>query len=238
MTNILKIAGNVNTVLNGQINEAVMHLQDLTQLRFALGAGSFSNCSCVGETLVLNHVAYMSYLNEQSQLVTLQGQTGLMSPFLMGLGTECTPVETIHFKNSEKITLNAFYEKTGNDFSAYGVAGSVLFDPLECSYLQKPPIFGENINEHVEKYWAKTEVIPQCVANIFGVVIRDKGHNVLPKELLEKAFYKNPLEKNKTSVISHTHAVLLDAGARHIFTQSIIKEGVFSIFDISDIKAM
>jgi hypothetical protein len=50
--------------------------------------------------------------------------------------------------------------------------------------------------------------------------------------------------------MSHTHAVLLDGatietpfdstlvkGARHIFTQSVIIEGVFSIFDIADIQA-
>ena len=250
----LKIIGDCKIVLNGCVNDAYMKEHVLDHLSFALGAGSFSDCACVGETVVLNQIGYTSHVND-SQLLTIKGEAGLKSPFLMGLEKEETPSALVKVESQKGIELDHLFESMGPQLHAYAFVGCFLFKTLSCSYLKKPPIFHENINENMEKYWAKTEKNPLCSAYVFGVVIKEKGRPMFSPEFLERAFYVNPLEKNKGSLLSHSHAALVETspsfrelkkdlrfyetlnpslvtGVRHIFTDSIVKEGLVALFEL------
>lgn len=250
----LKIIGDCKIVLHGCVNDSCMKDHVLDHLSFALGAGSFSDCSCVGETVILNQIGYTSHVNA-AQLLTIKGETGLKSPFLMGLGKEETPSALVKIESQKGIELNHLFEHMGPQLHAYAFVGCFLFETLSCSYLKKPPIFHENINENMEKYWAKTEKNSLCPAYVFGVVIKEKGRHMFPKKFLERAFYVNPLEKNKGNLLSHSHAALVETspafpelkkdlrfyetlnpslvtGVRHIFTDSIVKEGLVALFEL------
>lgn len=256
----LTIIGDVKLVLNGAIDETNMNTNVLEPLKFALGAGSFSDCSCVGETIILNHIGYTSHLDKNGKLVTIHNPVDLRSPFLMGLLKQCHPKKLFYLNFEEGITLNDLFNDLEPTSTAFAFVGSFLFKNLACSYIKKPPIYRENINTHADRYWAKTEFHAGCNAYLFGVVVKEKGKKTLPKDILGKAFYSNPLEKNEGSLLSHTHGVLIEGapsmvqlkkdlkfyehldissimGARHVFTQSVLQEGVLSLFDISDIKS-
>lgn len=255
----LKIIGDVKTVLNGLVEEGNMQKDVLNQLKFALGAGSFTDCSCVGESLVLNKIGYSCYLDNHSELMTSKGSSGLKSPFLMGIEWDCQPSSLLQIDYPEGISLHELLENIGAELHAYAFVACLKFNNLACTYLKKAPIFKENINVHVAQYWAKTEEYPKCDAYLFGVVIKEKGKQKFPAEILEKAFYVNPQEKNKGSILSHSHAALVKEassfaqlktdlqfyeqldpnsviGVRHVFTQSIVNEGLFALFKITDIK--
>ena len=255
----LKIVGNVKTVLEGRVKESCMEEHALNYLSFALGAGSFADCSCIGETIVLNQVCYISRINEQADLVTNKDTTGLRSPFLMGIEKDECPATLLHINCQEGIVLNELFERMGEGLHAYAFVGCLLFETLSCSYLKESPIFNEPINDNVEKYWAKTENHSQQYAYVFGVVVTEKGKDLFHEEELQKAFYINPLEKNQGEILSHTHGALvkgspsftslkkdlhfyktlepsLITGVRHIFTHSMVKEGLLALFDIREIR--
>jgi hypothetical protein len=257
----LKIIGDVKTVLDGSVKEDNLQIRVLNKLTFGLGAGSFSDCTCVGETVILNQIGYTSYVDAKEALVTVQGKKDLKSPFLMGLTKESKPSSFLQLNYPEGMVLHQLQEQLGNGLLAYAYVGCLLFEKLACSYLKVAPIHGESINDHAKKYWADTEEHPQCYAYLFGVVITEKGKENFSKEELGKAFYVNPLEKNQGGILSHTHAVLVKTspsfstlkdnlnfydtlepasvvGARHVFTQSVVKEGLLAIFDISTIEIL
>jgi|GEM_PF-2431040 len=253
----LKVIGDVKIVLNGCVTESLIKDHVLEHLSFALGGGSFSDCSCIGEAIVLNQIGYTSYVNPFSHLVTVKGEKDLKSPFLMGIEKGESPSALLHISLQEKLTLEQFFKRIGEHHHAYAFSGCLLFETLSCTYLKKPPIFQESINEHVEKYWATAEKHSPAYAYVFGVVVTDKGRNAFSPELLGKAFYVNPLEKNKGDLLSHTHAALIDTplvfqdlqtdlhfykavdpslitGVRHVLTDSVMKEGLLALFEFRE----
>lgn len=254
---VLKVMGDVKIVLEGCVDASCMEEHVLDHLTFALGAGSFADCSCIGETIILNQIGYTCHVNAHSHLLTNKGAAGLRSPFLMGIEKGGHPSALLHIDLPKGISLDQLFERMGQGLDGYAFVGCLLFETLVCSYLKKPPIFHENINENVEKYWAKTENHSQCYAYVFGVVIKEEGRQNFPQELLQRAFYVNPLEKNQGGTLSHTHAALVKnppflpdlkkdlrfyetldpsfvTGVRHIFTDSIVKEGLVALFKLRE----
>lgn len=270
-TSALKIIGDVRTVLNGCVTESKLQENVLNRLMFGLGGGSFTDCMSLGETIVLNQIGYGTHVDSQvdinadvdvnakDRLIETKGKKDLKSPFLMGLEKNCRPSTLLQVDSTNGIDLNRLYEKFGQGLYGYAFVGSILFEKLYCTYLKKSPMFNESINDNVEQYWATTEEHLECYAYLFGVIITEKGINHFPKDMLQKAFYINPLEKNQGAIVSHTHAVLVDTippfgtlkqdlkfyesfeptliiGTRHILTQSILKEGLMAIFNINEIR--
>ena len=255
----LKIIGDVRTVLEGRVDESSMQKNALNHLRFALGGGSFTHCACLGEAIVLNQIGYTCYLSNLGHLETNNSPKGLKSPFLMGVGKGQHPSTLFHIRSQDGIILNDLFKQLGQGLLGYAFVGSLLFETLACSYLKKPPIFGESINENIEKYWAETELLSPCMAYAVGVVITEKGKLHFPTENLSRAFYLNPLEQTSGALLSHTHAALVDElpsfnnlnkdrlfyedidpssviGVRHIFTHSVVKEGLLALFDIREVE--
>ena len=104
-------------------------------------------------------------------------------------------------------------------------------------YLKRPPIYGENINNHRDQYWSEVEHFKSVAVFLFGVVM-PQTLKFLP-EIVERAFYKNPFEKRVQTFDSHTHAAIFAGdritAVRHVLTSSSIREGKLALFPIESI---
>lgn len=252
-TTTLKIVGDVLCVLEGHVNPEVMHPR--SQFRFALGSGSFSDVSRLGETIVLESKAYVSWTEANKQYT--QGQKPIATPFLMGIERDEKAGALLHYKPSTPNSLLNCYEELANQYpEGFTVLGRALFSELHSTYIKKPPIYGENINENTSAYWAQIPMEKESLACLFGVVI-PSTQNKFPQETLNRAFYKNPHETHGSSLMNHTHAAVLKSGSlhkpkdlddfysmfkdqpvdsvRHFLTQSLIREGVLAIFPLEQI---
>lgn len=249
----LTISGSVLSVLNGVVDEADMHAVGPHHFRFALGSGTFSSLENIGETLIVNGRPHVSWL--QGKKVHTEVNSKVSTPFLIGLDEKQQGGTLLRYKPSPSPVLQMFYQDLLLDYpTGVAIVGHVIFDELHSTYLTKPPIFGENINEHVDDYWAKKRTDKSQSVTLFGVVLPEEGAKKYPKEILERAFYQNPHESHPASLYSHTHGGLNETGelgahdkieaffdslgktpikgVRHILTSSLIREGTFVLFPV------
>ncbi|MBX7067049.1 MAG: hypothetical protein K1X28_07450 [Parachlamydiales bacterium] len=245
----LKIFGNVKNVLNGNITEAVLRPAKESRLRFALGAGTFSDGQHLGETLVIEQNCHVSWVQKSH----LQNGSGLnaKTPFLMGIDRD-EPMGLLNSLNRETALESLYGEWAKKHPMGFALLGSFRMKEWSCTYLKKPPIFQENINQHHDAYWAKVENHSNAFICLFGVVIPPTAEKNFPKSTLEKAFYKNPQDSSQAPFQSHTHAAFADrllksdsflfrdfkiGSVRHTLTQSILHEGSFVLFPLQGIES-
>jgi hypothetical protein len=223
------------------------------QFRFALGAGTFSEEENLGEALVIEGRPHASWLRRKT--LHTEGHADIRTPFLMGLDWRAEGGILLHYKPSPFPALQLFYHDLMLEYpKGVAIAGYVIFDELQSTYLVKPPIYDENVNEHADRYWAKTHIDKQQHACVFGVAISEEASKKYPKKVLERAFYHNPHEATPSVMLSHTHGGLTakkEMGSphkveeffqqlegmtiqsvRHVLTSSTIKEGVFVLFPL------
>lgn len=225
---MLTVVGDVRTVLEGRVTEKELLSVAPNQFRFALGAGTFSGLEAVGEAIIIESKPFVSWV-EKEELKTSFGST-LRTPFLVGI-TEETKGERQERGFFTLTSLNHLYEELSLEFpSGFALAGRALLSELHGTYLKKPPIYQENINEEQEAYWSKCSVDKNRQVFLFGIVVPKEEESPIPSNLLNRIFYQNPQEK-ASAFRSHTHtAIVQPPGVRHLLTTSLMDEGVFSIF--------
>ncbi len=256
-SSILQIAGDVQDVLKGQAN--LLQPIEPMRFRFALGSGSFFDKTAIGETIVIEKVPHISWISKSQPRI--QSGRDAKTPFLMGLDEHQTGTELFYYKPAEPISLELFYEQTSRQYpEGFAVVGEAQMAALHSTYLKKPPIYGENINEHQADYWMKIPMESHRHLCFFAVVIPSEGKKRFPSEVLNKAFYQNPHETNQVPFLSHTHGALLTSSmdqkpesfddffqnlknlpitaVRHVLNPSLIQEGVFAIFSVEQIKTV
>jgi len=221
----LKLLGNVLDVIEGRIDASLLHIITPNQFRFALGAGTFSDEHGVGETIVIEGQPYVSWV-QRGRLLT-DTRAAFKSPFLLGVdATRGVPHRIVKAQS-----LNQWYQELAIQHpTGVAVAGKVLFAELCTTYIRKPPVFHENINEHHDEYWSRVEVQKDKWVHLFGVVVGTQT----PVEVMQRAFYQNPGEKKGAVVQSHSHVALLGKadevkGVRHLLTQSVVREGTVEL---------
>lgn len=249
----LKIFGNVLDILEGRVTQRILHSVDSAKFRFALGGSSLCDEHGVGETLIIEGLPHISWV--QAGKLCNASQSRAFTPFLMGIDQN-QPIEGLQ-RVSSKVSLEDFYGELSKNYPmGVAVAGSFRMEELRGVYLKKPPIYHENINEHHASYWSCEQASPQAVVFLFGVVIPPLAKKTFPKEVLEKGFYCNPKEKKVLNFDSHTHAAFVDSlvrtenlaqfleglkklkvsSVRHVLTNSIIQEGNFILFPLGEIS--
>lgn len=251
----LKIVGDVTTVLEGHVSPNTMQTLDRDKFRFALGSGSFTNETHLGETIFIENSPYVSWAEGE---VKTESHDKIETPFLMGLDNNQEAGALINFHPHTPDTLQHFYEQLAKYYPhGFAIVGQSLFAELHTTYLKKPPIYSENINQSSSAYWAKVKPEEHVSVCFFGVVIPDKASQKFPKALLKKAFYHNPSEEKASTLLNHTHGALLKSrwlhlpenlkdffhplhnlrvvSIRHVLTQSLILKGSFAIFPIASI---
>lgn len=254
----LTIFGDVRIVLEGKVSDQNVFPLDLKKCRFALGAGSYSDLTKWGETIILESRALGSYVSNASKLITEEEKKKLRTPFLLGLDSAQKVSSYWELNNKLSGSLLDLYSLVSKHFSYGGViVGDFLFETLEGSYLKKSSTEQENINVYKEKYWEKPAPLMDQRGFTYGVIITDAGKKKFPPSVLQKAFYENPNEKEKVPLMSHSHVALTVPhgtpktlsdfsiilrtapilGVRHLLTQSKLKEGVFLLFEIDEILA-
>ncbi len=219
----LIILGNVLDVLEGRVQPELLKPTADLNFRFALGGGTFSDEHCIGETLVIEGVTHISWM--QHGKIHTDRQPNAMSPFLMGI-KKGEPAGIL-FSVSSPITVEAFYTELFKKYpKGVALAGSAEMVMLEGVYLKKSPIYHENINTHHDTYWSSIDKIPHAKTFLFGVIT--------PLNLFKKGFYHNPNETNAQPFDNHTHIALLDhlevKMVYHMLTQSILQKGNFTLF--------
>lgn len=240
----LKIKGDIHLVLEGKVRPNVLHEISQDEFQLALGSGTFSHIEHVGEAIMIDGFAYVSWVEEGH--VHTKKDKCLKTCFLMGIKEKASHPSYREF--STAITLQNFYEEEAKQYpEGFVVTGEVYCKELHSTYLQKPPIYGENINQNSEKYWAHIPFEKDKVVKIIGVVIPDKGRQKFSQEILNRAFYHNPQEKQKTTLMSHTHCAILEkkdigdvkenkvSSVRHLITSTLMQKGFFSFFPLESI---
>ena len=247
----LKIFGNIHNILEGNVCSSNIKPVENAHFAFALGGSTFSDQHCIGETLIADGVPHVSWVKNNT-LINRSGN-GITSPFLMGLDVSQSSDVVIH--QTSQITLGSLYDSLSLKYPiGFAVVGS--FEMRQCitTYLKKAPIYGENINEHREKYWADVEQNCDVYVCLFGVVIPPAAKNdPLKNKWLDRAFYTNPAEKVSRPYDSHTHVAFVDrlsdsqlqnwgslkfsGPVRHLISESLILTGHFRLFPIHQVIA-
>lgn len=210
----LMVIGDVNAVLEGRVaKDALIELPSQT-LFFGLGSIAIEKAGLhVGEALIFEGEASV-YIPNQKWVQ----EKNVLTPFLMGISRK--PRTSIEVKKT--INLSELYNELLVTYpKGFALVGSATFSSLSALYIKRDPIYNENININMEKYW-QAESYTQKPAKFFAVVL---------PYLNKKAFYKNPHDTQSSPIYSHTHG-LIDEGTRHFLTQSILTEGALWIEEL------
>jgi hypothetical protein len=139
----LTLFGTMQTVLRGECSAETVRSFSTERLAFGIGCAYLDGLEELGESVIVNHQGYVSW-NENGQVKTASGSS-LHTPVLMGLETVySSDVELLSI--SEPIALADLYEQLGKRFpTGVAVIGSVRMATLQSTYIQKPPIFCEDL---------------------------------------------------------------------------------------------
>ena len=244
-----KIYGDVNSILNGEVDPDNTPQLALNTIPYALGAGRFTNPKFFGETFVLNHIAWGTTVSDAGEVLTEKKEQKLDSPFLLSIDIEREPQALKTYTSLSVIEI--FSELSQNFKLGFAFFADARFGVFEGAYLKRSPIYHESVNVHHSQYWEHCAPLEDVHAFLFGIVLTDEGKKALPH--FERGFYHNPAEQSHSTFTSHTHAALCErhalpisyadlqqlsistaiSGVRHFLAQSVIKEGVFALFDLS-----
>lgn len=242
--------GSVLDILEGRVTEELLRPLDENAFRFALGGCTFTNERSIGETLIINGVSHISWMQEGK--LRNGSEKEAKAAFLMGVDPSQPAGILVH--QSDPISLEDLYSDLAKKHpSGFAIVGSFLMDRFYGVYLKRAPIYGENVNDKHETYWSHEEEYQRAPVCIFGVVIPSSAKKTFPPEVLERAFYQNPLDKTKLPFDAHTHAALVstlttanDAGhfqhslsrlrpttIRHALNKSTINHGTYLILPLT-----
>ena len=250
----LQIHGDVNLVIDGAVKKSNLQPIKKNQFRYALGLGTFSGEQHLGEALIFESLPYVTWMEKKKAKTETHSQ--IQSPYLMGIGPKETPALIFHQKWPFPTSLQHFYKDLEKQFPlGFAVAGHACCRGVHATHIKIPPIHKENIFEDAEKYWGEEEIHSTGLFLFFGVNLPAaalKGY--LPK-LVSKGFYTNPLDKKQSNETNHTHGILLKdsppiatesfslpiqeakpLGVRHLYVSSQFQEGMFAVYDISQIN--
>ncbi len=252
----LKISGNVLYVIKGEVDPTTLKPISLDDFRFALGSGTPGDLEHLGEAIVIERKPFLSWV-DNGKVITKE-QALFESPFLMGIDDKQIMGALIHSQPTPPTSMQTLYDELAHRYPmGFAILGTALFAPLHSTYMKKPAIHGEDINEHHDKYWAPIKKDKDTFGCLFGVVIPKTAQEKFPEETLKKGFYKNPHETSTASFYSHTHVALLKSGpekwphnmneffkslrnlpvtaVRHMLTQAMLQEATFAIFPLGEI---
>ncbi|MFZ4099974.1 MAG: hypothetical protein ACOYKZ_06595 [Chlamydiia bacterium] len=252
----LHILGDVRSVLEGRVTEALCSNVPSHTFSFALGAGTFSSLDGLGETLVLAGQPSVCWKGAQGPIT--ETHSTVRSPFLVGVSS-MTPDIFLPWDPASPTPLSALYAELlhrcpqGFLMVAYGV-----FASLKATYIQSAPTKGENINEHSDQYWAPLEEHAQQTACVVAICLPSHATAWLSIEELNRVFYHNPRETSQqTAFFSHSHGALLAeamsappsssaelmavistaqvTGIRHVSSGSTLLRGVLGLFHLTSL---
>lgn len=215
----LLVAGDVQTILQGRVNDISLHSVSVKAMPYALGGATLPHPGPLelGETIIYEGTGHIFTVQEPwTETKTLK------APFLMGIARK--PKES--FELTKQCSINAFYEQLIESYpNGFAIVGKGYFSKLSVAYLKLSPIYEENINVLHDKYW-HSESLNDREAELFGVVLKKPD---------PRAFYKNPNEKENPSLPSHTHVLV--PLTRHLLTDSVLTSGTFWIEGIDAVKS-
>lgn len=256
----LQIHGNVRIILEGKVSRENSQKMTRNTFSFALGGGWTSSIDHFGETVFLAGNPWLCPCNSQGKSV----ETGdfVLSPFLVGV-QDTVPPFVIQHQPPTAQPLPELYRELLQEYPE-GCLAALLgdFTPLECTFVQLPPIYGENINDLYNKYWAPLESYDHSQACLVAVVLPSSAPTDFNPSLIQKFFYHNVRDPKSTDILSHTHGALLPelpasalnagspasfmktvqnlkpGGVRHISSQTRFRSGVMAVYPFSSLAKL
>lgn len=255
----LKIVGDVQNVLYGRSGDSFEPLP-YAAFECALGSGSFFYEDDLGEALILGQKPFVTPPYEKTFLHTLEESSDFSSSFIMGIQKGDSPSALYHLKEPENsLPLQEIYEELALLYPlGFAILGWVECERAHATRLKKPPVYNENINDLRALYWTLDEQFLAQNALIFGIVLPQSATESYPPSILSRGFYRNPLDRGVSSLLSHTHMALYDqtdfmfwknlsepfnmdltpiSGVRHLATHSTLEKGSFVLFALNKILA-
>lgn len=225
---ILKIIGDIRTVLAGNVTDSSLHSLEKPPFRFGLGGGTTTGIKGIGETILWEGKPTISY-GDTKHLTTLSSSQ-FSTPFLMGIDEVAGPQKT----ERKTLSFEAFYSQLIGSFQqGCVIIGEVHFTKADLIYLLKAPIYHENVLTNKDAYWSKPTGDKNVTAHFFGVLVPSTARKNYPD--VERALYHHPLD-TKTSHDSHTHVLLKVGGARHLLTTSTFDVITYSVLPLEKIE--
>lgn len=247
----LVATGSVVDVLRGQ-PPTPDHWIELSPYVAAFEAGSPLDAESIGEFISFNGVGYTRSTQAgvgQGQLILGDRITSNGAVFLPRDARPAAVVE-VHCD----IAMTDLYESLHAQIGApLCFIGTALFKRYHVTAITHAPIYGEEILQHREKYYAEPPIdladvragMMGCIANLSDVT----GDGL--REGLGAVLYQNPLDP--PAVLSaHTHTLQLKENVRrvqdilpeiaisvhHIIADSVVTSGRFEVYRINDITRL
>ena len=212
-----------------------------TDYSFGLGNGAFDNIHGIGESIIINGVAYAKSTNHDSpNYYQVVSGARCLTSWMFVLQKNPTPQFNMTHTHTGQhpLRLVDVYQIIHDRLKKpFVVTGVIHFSNLQGTAIAKAPIENENIFEHKDIYYPSTMDLAQVTGALVGVVADIPSiTDPMLLEALKKVVYYNPLDATTGSLTTHEHVLLLKqpvtsmeavvpdnaSDVEHLFSQSTL----------------
>ncbi len=213
--NILAYIGSVDNVINGIVPEELKNRRfDASKVKFGFELGSPQGIYNLGECILMNSLIYSSRTDKtRKERDPLMWGPEFVTSGMFLVPQGCVENMEISYCSLERsLTLESIYRQiyliSEKPLAVIGCAELSLLRSKSITY---SPIEKENIFTYEKKYFTEAELHDTNMSIAFMGVISNmerKDEKDINKKL-ESVLYYNPYNKQKSNLVSHTHAAIL-----------------------------
>lgn len=207
--------GDVRDVIAGAVPGEADAWHDARRYRIGFGAGSPRDIESLGEFMALGGTAYAKSTDSGAPdyYETIHGRRFVTTASIFVPRNARPNIQVTHLgRRDVPMSLERLYEiiYEAAGYRAFVVAGMVEFDRAETLAVSRPPIFGEPLFEHRERYYAfGPETREGVFAVVMGCAARFADETDPERHAqLERILYNNPYDTAE-GLVSHAHALIL-----------------------------
>jgi hypothetical protein len=239
----LYVTGTVIDVMQGRAPAAGCWV-DLKPFLAAFEAGSPESLETIGEFIAFNGVGYSASTASDDVHRLLSGPR-VISNGAVFLPRDARPDTIITI--DEVLPMTAVYERLYREAGVpFCFVATATYGSYHGVALSKAPIYGEQIFDHADAYYAAPATEGWSVHTaLMGCVADFRQPSAVARADLEKVLYNNHLDP-PGQLTAHTHSLLLRAAVsdvrtirredavavRHLVADSVLASGRFEIYEI------
>lgn len=226
------------------------------QYSYGLGNGSFDGLAGLGESIVVNGVAYAKSTNKALPgYYQLKSGTHCLTSWMFVLKANALPQWHVRAEGLQKPwTMMEVYQLIHEKINKpCVVTGVIEFAHLQGAAIAKAPIDHQNIFKCKETYYPFSVDLPHVHAAIVGVIADVQAiADPLLSAAMKKVVYFNPLEGHAQALTTHEHVLILNQSVsciedvvpeqatdvEHLFTESSILSVHLNVFEIDAIDCV
>lgn len=253
--NAMASIGSVENVISGMVPPELKNRRFLaSKVLYGFELGSPQGIYNLGEAILFNDLLYSSRTDAtRSQRDPLMWGPEFVTSGIFLVPRTCEPnLIASYCTLDEPLTLREIYRQIYAETQApFALAGCAELEVLHSRSITYSPIEQENIFQHEDKYYTEeAHQDPDRNIALVGVVsdfsqAREQAIN----DHLRKVLYYNPFNKQSGTLISHTHAAVLNqpvlaldrvqphhvSDVIHLMDDSLVRSFRARVFTIADI---